>query len=441
MSIEYNEEQKNVIKTFIRFLRDPTEKYMIIQGNAGSGKTTMIKGLVNAVAKQYKLLKLVLCEDPEKNDFDLVLTATTNKAVAVLRELSGNPEVATIHSTLKLSLQKNFSTGREALVKTLSWKPLYDTVLIVDEASMLDESACKHLDDTLKGKSKAIFVGDVFQLAPVKSTESMMQGMLHKVPTAIMGKVMRHRGAILETASAFRDVVKTSYFEDIVLSEDVIHVDGINFKKEVDKTFLDKSYAPHKAKILAWSNNRVQEYNNYLRKAKGLNERFSVGETVITNNPIIGKKQTIPVDSEVVIIELEKEISLHGVLGRYAHMNNSIRGFLPNKYVDAKNLLKLIAKKAKSKELKDSPEKRKKLWRTYFEIKETWLDLRSSFASTVHKAQGSTYNKVFIDLYDIGRCNRPSDVARMLYVSLSRARDKVILTGELPAKYRSSAAA
>ena len=97
-----------------------------------------------------------------------------------------------------------------------------------------------------------------------------------------------------------------------------------------------------------------------------------------------------------------------------------------------------IAKKAKAT---DEPKERKQLWSQYFDIKDTWLDLRSQYASTVHKAQGSSYDEVFIDLWDIGRCNRPSDTARMLYVSISRARKRVILSGELPEKYRSFVAA
>ena len=36
---------------------------------------------------------------------------------------------------------------------------------------------------------------------------------------------------------------------------------------------------------------------------------------------------------------------------------------------------------------------------------------------------------------DIGRNNRPNEVARLLYVAVSRASHKVVLYGELPDKY------
>lgn len=439
MEITLTDEQKNVIKTFMKFLVDPKEKFMIIQGAAGTGKTTMIKAMLESIHKEYKLLKTLLCKNPDEQDFDIVLTATTNKAVAVLRELADNPNVRTVHSTLGLTLKKNYRTGTEDLVTTNRWHEMPNTILILDEASMLDATTFDFMKATLTGRSKAVLIGDIFQLAPVKQKESAMQSMLEKVPTAIMSKVLRHGGSILEAATSFRDVVQSSVFEDILLSDAVIHVDGLTFKEEVEAAFLSPKYAPNKAKILAWSNDRVQDYNAHLRQACGLGAQFQTGELVVTNNPIISQGHIIPVDSEVEITYLGEAVELHDVPGRTVEVDGKVTAFLPDTYKDAKKLMKQLARKAKA--LKDKPRERKRLWAQYFEIKDTWLDLRSQYASTVHKAQGSSYDEVFIDLYDIGRCNSPSDTARMLYVAISRARKRVILSGELPLKYRSQVAA
>jgi ATP-dependent exoDNAse (exonuclease V) alpha subunit len=62
---------------------------------------------------------------------------------------------------------------------------------------------------------------------------------------------------------------------------------------------------------------------------------------------------------------------------------------------------------------------------------ENWIDLRAAYAQTVNKSQGSTYDRVFIDLDDIRRCNSGDQIARMLYVAVSRAREQVFLTGDL----------
>jgi len=349
----------------------------------------MIKKMLSSISKQYKVLKTVMCEDPNKQDFQIVLTATTNKAVAVLRELSKNPTVNTIHSTLGLKLVPNYRTGKESLQKTNRFTYLKDTVVIMDEASMLDVDTFRFLEESLQKTSKAVLIGDVFQLAPVQQKVSNMQLLMHKVPTAIMSQVMRHDGPILEAASAFREVVQTQVFQDILLSDKVLLVDGPTFKEEMEKAFINPLFSINSAKVLAWSNIRVQEYNMHLRKIKGLGNSFQEGELAITNNPIIAGGTVTPVDSEVAITWLGDEILIEEVLGRNAEINGEQVLFLPNNPMDTKARMQAIAKEANSKAMQDNPHERKELWTRYFNIKNTWLDLRSPYASTVHKSQGS----------------------------------------------------
>jgi hypothetical protein len=74
-------------------------------------------------------------------------------------------------------------------------------------------------------------------------------------------------------------------------------------------------------------------------------------------------------------------------------------------------------------------------WVDYYHLKNNFPDLRQRDAATTHKAQGSTYDTVFIDLSDISTCHQPNTVARMLYVAFSRARTRVFLYGQLAPKY------
>jgi ATP-dependent exoDNAse (exonuclease V) alpha subunit len=68
-------------------------------------------------------------------------------------------------------------------------------------------------------------------------------------------------------------------------------------------------------------------------------------------------------------------------------------------------------------------------------ILDTWIDLRPSFAQTVNKSQGSTYDIVMIDLNDIcSKCRTLEQLARILYVALSRGRSRIIMTGDLRRK-------
>ena len=64
------------------------------------------------------------------------------------------------------------------------------------------------------------------------------------------------------------------------------------------------------------------------------------------------------------------------------------------------------------------------------EAENRWVDLRAAYACTVNKSQGSTFDKVFIDIDDIARCNNGEQIARLMYVAVSRARNTVYLTGD-----------
>lgn len=150
---------------------------------------------------------------------------------------------------------------------------------------------------------------------------------------------------------------------------------------------------------------------------------FSAGEYAITNEFIRGNfGGSWQVDSEVEITKVNTTpMHMYGVKGHLIEIDDCYTSFLPCSFKDTKELLKKLAAE--------------KDWKKYFEIKETWFDLRAVYASSIHKAQGSTYDTVFIDLADIGRNWNASDVARLLYVGLSRAAKRVVCYGYLPSRY------
>ena len=56
-------------------------------------------------------------------------------------------------------------------------------------------------------------------------------------------------------------------------------------------------------------------------------------------------------------------------------------------------------------------------------------------ASTTHKAQGSTYDEVIVDLADIGKCTQTDMAARLQYVALTRPKNRLYIRGELPERF------
>ena len=225
MKIILTEEQQEVVNKFGDFLLDPNERLLIIQGHSGCGKTSIIESLVNKASS---------C------DLDLLLGATTNKATNVLNELLTDAKARTILPILHLTLKKNYSTGKLDTIKTKKWKPITNSLLILDESSMLSDDVFELMRKTMIGNSKIVLIGDIYQLAPVKNasqkvpTVPVMERLLHKVPTIVMTTVMRHKGSILEASAAFRKTVETGIFKNILLAENIIHVAGNEFKNKIE---------------------------------------------------------------------------------------------------------------------------------------------------------------------------------------------------------------
>ena len=118
----------------------------------------------------------------------------------------------------------------------------------------------------------------------------------------------------------------------------------------------------------------------------------------------------------VCITKISEPTVEEGVAGRYFTVDGSITLFMPNS---------LTERNARIKQAKAQDD-----YAVLSAIDTSWVDLRAAYACTVNKAQGSTFDKVFIDLDDISRCNSGDQIARMLYVACSRARHHVYLTGD-----------
>lgn len=425
--ITLSQGQKQAADAFLQFMLDPSVNEMVISGFAGTGKSTLTRYILDNLHSQMSLVNLINGYDVESNGLTVHITATTNKAARVVSELSGYANPVTIHSLLGLTIRNDYKTGKQILDRKNA-KTIHDSLIIIDEASFIDRQL---LDYIRKGtvNSKILYIGDPYQLAPTYENACPIfeQGIFE----ANLTQVLRNQGAIEQAAEEFRKMVyNVQYNPEVPIDgSKILHVDGPTFQAMIDKEFTLRSHIPDHAKVLAWTNNRVHQYNAHIRALHTPEPFFTKGEHVITNKPISLKDQNIPTDGHCEITSDPSPSTRsfptlweQDIEGYYVRIDdNSSLHFVPANQKDAQTLMKLAAKQ--------------KDWVTYFNIKDTWLDLRPVHASTVHKSQGSTYEKAFIDLSDIGRCNITSDVARMLYVALSRASQQVILYGNLPVKY------
>lgn len=405
-----NEGQEAALRKIQGFLVDPMSPTLLLSGYAGCGKSTLVKTLLANMDTYMKMARLI---NPEMPAYELMLTATTNKACEALAGITGQ-EVKTIHSALGLRLEYDFTAAKSVLVDDGA-KTLYEKIIVIDEASYVDSKLLQFITDYTQA-CKIIFVGDKGQLTAVGCNFAPV--FVAGFPEAALTEVVRQAAGnpIIEMATGLRNWVMTGEKPRFKLDHHhITHLDRAAFDAAIVKEFTRANWTYNDSKVLAWTNKAVIRFNSFIRQhAKG-DPNFQIGDYATCNDYIKANGRSFKTDQLVLISRIEPGQSL-GVAGKWFTIDGTAV-FMPNSLTD---------KKARFNEAKADRDSTAML-----EIEERWADLRAVYAQTVNKSQGSTYDRVFIDLDDIGRCHNKNQVARMLYVGVSRARHNVIFTGDL----------
>lgn len=419
-----NADQQAAFIKVLQFVKDPNQKFMEVSGGAGTGKTFFISKVADSI------LRHAPTGSPLKN---VEITATTNKAAAVIQDAMPNHigEVQTIYSFMNLRVKENFNDGSVSIVPTTKYKVHSGVFLIIDEDSMIDSPLFNYLNTGLDKTCKVLFVGDRNQLAPVK--EDLSPIFKQNFPIAYLNKPVRNAGSpeLMTLCEQAKQTVLTGIFTPITEVPGVIDfVSGPTLQGILEREFLQEDPG---RRVLSYTNERVIQYNTFIRQLRGYVKPYEVGE-ILTNNQaaelqgkerlytdqVIRVKRIIDeytenkmfagVSFDVVRLEVEDVTNLQ-TYEITAFVNPNERTQLLRTYFNRKN------------------------WEYYFKLKNSFPDLRSVSASTTHKAQGSTYDMVIVDLKDIGSCTNRQQTARMQYVALSRPKSRIFIRGRLPDRY------
>lgn len=419
-----NEEQQFASDRLAEFLFID-EKEFSITGPAGTGKTTLMGVFIKEILPLYR--KACSALGSKAQNYDIKYTATTHKAADVLAEATGE-KVSTIHSFLNLTIKTNYQTGKQYLIKTNKWQPISNTLVFCDEASIIDKQLYQLINETLDNTCKIIYLGDDRQLTPVNEGISPVYNSEH-IPFAELTQSMRNKGqpALMELCSQLRKTVKSGVFYPIREVPGVIeYLTQDNVEEFMETTFKQENAG---SRALAFSNERVHEYLEYIRGIRGYPEEYTVGERLLFNSPF-GK--SVPAETKCIITEVGKE-------EKSLILNNNDTLSYKNIYVtlDNTNSEEKLNIPTDQEEFKECLQKFKKAkdWYSFYQLKDTVPDLRGTDAATVYKAQGSTYDSVLVDLDDINKASTRDQAARLLYVAISRARHKVFLWGRLSSRF------
>lgn len=262
------------------------DKYFILKGYAGTGKTTLLKCLIDAL--QDRGIFFTLC-------------APTGRAAKVISEKTGM-KAGTIHRMIySYANLKSYTdeTGEEvggykfyfSLRKNVD---LHDSVVIVDESSMISANyndggyirfgSGKLLVDLLKyvdtglNNNKIIFIGDNAQLPPVRSgvSAALSEKFLKEnfgiedITVTELTEVFRQESDsyILSNATRVRDSIKNEDFNCFSIKQRIGEVERLEEKEFIDKYFglVDEFLENLNENIvITYSNKKAFHYNQIIR--------------------------------------------------------------------------------------------------------------------------------------------------------------------------------
>lgn len=418
-AVELNPEQKIAVSRLLEFIEDfnPSSWYFCFTGYAGTGKTFTLREVV------------ARCRSSASS---FAYTAPTNKAAKVLKQVTG--DACTIYSLLGLRVDKSGELKQVVTGRTPDLSNL--DVIVVDEASMVNRNLFDILRVTAERWGlKVVFMGDLAQLPPVGEPSSLaLTGSLNG---ANLTRVMRHDNSILTFATIVREQV-TSLTPSIKIRSDNDGVGGVwklsqrEFKERIFAAAQAGDFADGTtAKVIAWRNVRVAEYNAIARAgifgADAIPGFYLPGDRIVAAGPCErGDDYLMGTDDEAIIESVTNcvhplEPKYHAIELKARTEDNRVVRLLvihPQSKLAFDNDCQALAHEARG-----NP----KLWKRFWEHKELFHDIRYANAITAHRSQGSTYQTVFVDANDVLYNRNRKEAFQCLYVACTRPTTRLFL--------------
>lgn len=448
--------QQKAADEFLGFYLSP-DPVFVLTGEPGTGKSFLLKHLIESLPDTNQLAKVV--GRPEITEH--VVFATTNKAAEIITNSTGFDAV-TVDKGYGFVITTDFKTGKQSTTVRRDADVLKNQFIVIDEGSMLDPIKW-NLIQKRSIDSKLLIIGDEYQLWPVGHTESVVftQGyptatltdpMRQNKDTALYAYIQQLKRAVISNGTFFEKMAGLVDNQTVTFLND----EGV---RQLYDFFYKECPGKFAVKTVARSNERVLMHNNLVREIIGASPFIEKGDFVVSNDSTLIRSSVPDYDNDILMklapnpsasISVENNESrtiterTYQVLSvseqfRDTYLDFTFRKYVmsagkstvivyvPDNVIQFKQKLKALARQCKTGNAE---------WHKFYWYQDNFGDLRFPYASTVHKAQGSTYGYVLIDLQDIfQRWPDPAEAARLLYVAVSRAKYGVYLYGILPRKF------
>lgn len=467
--ITYNKEQQSAIVNAVSFLKtntDPTQ-YYVIEGKAGTGKTTIAK----------EILK-------EFEDEQIYVAAVSHKAKGVIKSSFGDDtrgkkffSIAGLLGMKGINDNDTQTTKFQVGLKV----PLLDNppaLLVIDEASMITEDVLKkiiNINSSLSRPFQMLFLGDIGQIQPIRDEQSEFyrthKDLLNKKSDIFNSKhksklITRVRqgeaNPILPYADYFwensqKENPELNPTQHIVRNNQITDKGSLLFSNsegevlnsviKAVKNAVEKGLTNH-VKIVTYHVNEKTELNQKIHEALfGKDSDYSKGDMLILNSPydLPDVNATMENSSEIQIKSIQDEdTDEFGVHTLYLETNGTAYTRTGNEQKDC--VIQVVSRNdiglynQKLQELASYAKRqtnralKKQAWSDFWEYKGRYADVDFGYAITAHKSQGSTYDIVVVDEKDIMGTTATSnqEKSELIYTALTRPRKTAIVISSVP---------
>ena len=369
LNITYDDVQKKAIRDFFQ------NGISFIVGGPGTGKTTIVKGMVEIFKRYF----------PFSN---LIVVAPTGRAAKRINEIC-DVESKTIHSLLKWNKESNL------FAYDIDNPILYDC-LIIDEFSMVDNSLFASLLKAGSRIKKLCIIGDNNQLPSIRPGELLSDLLLSKMFTVTELKVNHRQAEGSEIISLANDIIKNDvdldrYHKDISFYS--IYENNFDLISLIKQDMAD-----------GYSINDIQVLSPMYKGNWGI-DNLNVLLQNTFNPQDINKKEkkagqfTFRIDDKILQLKNRPTDDVYnGDIGILAEIDEKEKYLM----VDYSNIY------------------------VFYEYEEL-SDIALAYAMSVHKSQGSEYPIVY---FVISKNNLRMLNRKLIYTAISRAKNKLVIIGD-----------
>jgi exodeoxyribonuclease-5 len=380
-----------------------------LSGVAGTGKTVLTRHIIQHL---------------EEREYRVVVTAPTHKAASLL-------EGITLDSALGLRMVPDYDEGNR--IPQPEGEVKAGDILVIDECSMVGPMRWKFVTERWEGLK--LCVGDPAQLPPVNNDGE--RSPTFELDGYTLETVLRQAkdNPIIRLAHEVRE------HGSLTPRTEVEDGQGVAFT--TNRTALlehaterfrsdDWDADPSRCCILCYTNREVDRINRRIRrKIVGSDHEYVEGEWLVARDSFAHEDRVLWYTSEAArVVSAQRYQSIFGNWEEWELTLEKTDGrtitvpALPQESYEEYRL----EKQRRLQEAKESSSsERRRRWEKFYKLTGYYAAPRYPYSTTVHKAQGSDWDTVYIIQPDFNRCRNAHERHCMLYTACTRARERLAI--------------